>query len=65
MVWPSVLGAQAPFPTCLCVTLTPSQKDKVLNGEEEEARQYRRGLWAEPNPVPPWDFRHARRHAHK
>lgn len=24
---------------------------------EEEARDYRRGLWADPRPVPPWDFR--------
>ena len=24
---------------------------------EEEARVYRRGLWADPNPVPPWEFR--------
>lgn len=25
---------------------------------EEEAKSARRGLWAEPNPVPPWDWRH-------
>ena len=24
---------------------------------EEEARQAKRGLWREPNPQPPWDFR--------
>lgn len=26
-------------------------------GAEDEARLARRGLWAEPNPVPPWDWR--------
>lgn len=25
---------------------------------EEEAKSARRGLWAEQNPVPPWDWRH-------
>ena len=25
---------------------------------EAEARAARRGLWAEANPVPPWEFRH-------
>ena len=25
---------------------------------EDGARQHRRGLWVEPEPVPPWDFRH-------
>jgi micrococcal nuclease len=27
---------------------------------QEEARQHRRGLWVDANPVPPWDFRHHR-----
>jgi endonuclease YncB( thermonuclease family) len=27
---------------------------------ESEAQQERRGLWADPNPVPPWEFRHPR-----
>ncbi len=25
---------------------------------EREARQARRGLWADPNPQPPWEYRH-------
>ena len=25
---------------------------------EEEARNAKRGLWADPNPVPPWKWRH-------
>ncbi len=28
-----------------------------LSGVQEEARAARRGLWAEPSPVPPWDYR--------
>ncbi|UZR30739.1 thermonuclease family protein [Methylococcus mesophilus] len=28
---------------------------------EDEARAVRRGLWSQPNPVPPWEFRHKSR----
>jgi endonuclease YncB( thermonuclease family) len=28
---------------------------------EADARAARRGLWSEPNPIPPWQFRAARR----
>lgn len=28
---------------------------------QDEARTARRGLWADPSPVPPWEFRKARR----
>lgn len=31
--------------------------DASLGSLESEARAARRGLWAEPNPVPPWDWR--------
>ena len=31
---------------------------KMLAFFEEEARKARRGLWADPNPTAPWDFRH-------
>lgn len=27
---------------------------------EQHARTARRGLWADPSPTPPWDFRHRR-----
>ena len=30
---------------------------------ENEAREAKRGLWAEPNPIPPWDFRRQERKA--
>lgn len=30
---------------------------------EVEARAAKRGLWADANPIPPWDFRHGRRGA--
>lgn len=32
-------------------------KDRSLGQLEEEARSARRGLWMDPNPVPPWEFR--------
>jgi endonuclease YncB( thermonuclease family) len=28
---------------------------------ESEAREARRGLWADPNPIPPWEFRRKKR----
>ena len=31
---------------------------KVYADAETEARTARRGLWADAEPVPPWDFRH-------
>jgi endonuclease YncB( thermonuclease family) len=35
-----------------------SAKDKKLAQLEEEARKAKRGLWADPNPTPPWEWRH-------
>ncbi|NDK56695.1 thermonuclease family protein [Pontibacter sp. BT213] len=32
-------------------------KDQKLANLEADARQYKRGLWAAPNPTPPWDYR--------
>jgi micrococcal nuclease len=32
-------------------------KDESLGALEEEARQDKRGLWADPSPIPPWKFR--------
>ena len=31
--------------------------DMVLEGLETEAREAKRGLWAGPQPVPPWEWR--------
>lgn len=31
--------------------------DRTLEALEQSARRARRGLWADPEPVPPWDFR--------
>jgi micrococcal nuclease len=32
-------------------------RDRKLAHLEQEAREAHRGLWADPHPVPPWDFR--------
>lgn len=34
--------------------------DPDLAAAEREARRGRRGLWSQPDPVPPWDWRHRR-----
>ncbi|TAJ99900.1 MAG: hypothetical protein EPO39_16300 [Candidatus Manganitrophaceae bacterium] len=36
-------------------------RDKSLRELEEEARTARRGLWTDPNPIPPWEFRKKRK----
>ena len=33
---------------------------KKLKALEQEARDSKRGLWADPHPVPPWVYRKAR-----
>jgi len=33
-------------------------KDTAIEQLEREARNAKRGLWAEPSPVPPWVYRH-------
>lgn len=36
-------------------------ENTVLEGLEQEARKEKRGLWVDPNPLPPWEWRKARR----
>ncbi len=36
-------------------------KDKNLENLEADARRFKRGLWNDPNPTPPWDFRKEKR----
>ena len=38
-----------------------SPDDTQLRDAQQEARQAGRGLWADPNPVPPWDWRRGKR----
>jgi len=33
------------------------RKDVVLEGLEKEAREAKRGLWADPAPIPPGEWR--------
>jgi micrococcal nuclease len=35
--------------------------DTVLERLEKDAREGKKGLWADPHPVPPWVYRKARR----
>lgn len=37
--------------------------DRDLEARERQARSERRGLWADDDPLPPWDFREAQRAA--
>jgi len=37
--------------------LPPSVASAYINAESQ-AREARRGLWADPSPTPPWDWRH-------
>lgn len=31
--------------------------DTVLEQLEKDAREEKKGLWADPHPVPPWEWR--------
>jgi len=40
--------------------------DRVAYSDAEmDARKYKRGLWGDPNPMPPWDYRKAKRNQMK
>jgi micrococcal nuclease len=40
-------------------------KPREFTAAEADAREHRRGLWADPNPIPPWEWRKAKRQAAK
>lgn len=33
-------------------------RDEILADAERSARASQKGLWADPHPIPPWEFRH-------
>ena len=39
---------------------TPVDRERYAQAEKE-ARASKRGLWRDPGPTPPWDFRHSRK----
>ena len=40
-------------------------KPGEFTAAEADAREHRRGLWADPNPAPPWEWRREKRRAAK
>jgi micrococcal nuclease len=40
-------------------------KPGEFTAAETDARVHRRGLWADPNPTPPWEWRRAKRQVSK
>lgn len=40
-------------------------KPGEFTAAENDAREHRRGLWAEPNPTPPWEWRKVKRQRSK
>jgi hypothetical protein len=39
-------------------------KDEALAALELEAHEAKRGLWSDPNPIPPWELRHPSKKPH-
>jgi micrococcal nuclease len=40
-------------------------KPGEFTAAEDDAREHRRGLWADPNSMAPWEWRKAKRQASK
>jgi endonuclease YncB( thermonuclease family) len=41
----------------LMVCMYASSGGTLLEGLEKETREAKKGLWADPEPVPPWEWR--------
>lgn len=39
----------------------PAEERTLYAEAENAARMLKKGLWSDPNPTPPWEWRHARR----
>jgi endonuclease YncB( thermonuclease family) len=42
-----------------------ARAEGVFTAAEKDAREHKRGLWADPHPIPPWEFRRAKREGRK
>ncbi len=40
-----------------------AKDDRLLAVTEQQAREQKRGLWAQPDPIPPWDWRRQQRYS--
>ena len=40
-----------------------ARNDRLLEATEQRAREAGRGLWADPEPIPPWDWRRQQRYS--
>jgi hypothetical protein len=46
-----------PFDSCKGATRKYAPADPIIESLEGEAREPKKGLWADPHPVPPWELR--------
>ena len=47
-------------PQLLLVVPKNTPEETVLEGLEHEARDAKKGLWTDPQPLPPWEWRNTK-----